>query len=72
MSLGLVGATWTPFVFAAFGILNVLLRIQEEEKMMLEQFGDEYRQYMKRTGRLLPAWSGRERAASETVIDNAA
>jgi protein-S-isoprenylcysteine O-methyltransferase Ste14 len=54
MSLGLVGATWTPFVFAAFGILNVLLRIQEEEKMMLEQFGDEYREYMKRTGRLLP------------------
>jgi protein-S-isoprenylcysteine O-methyltransferase Ste14 len=56
MSLGLVGATWTPFVFAALGILNVLLRIQEEEKMMLEQFGDEYRNYMKRTGRLLPEW----------------
>jgi len=54
MSLGLVAANWTPFVFAALGTLIVLLRIQGEEKMMLEQFGDEYREYMKRTGRLLP------------------
>jgi protein-S-isoprenylcysteine O-methyltransferase Ste14 len=55
MSLGLVAANWTPFVFAALGALNVLLRIQGEEEMMLQQFGDEYREYMKRTGRLLPA-----------------
>ena len=34
--------------------LNFILRIQPEEKMMLQQFGDEYREYMKRTGRLLP------------------
>ena len=31
-----------------------LLRVADEEAMMLEQFGDEYRRYMKRTGRLLP------------------
>jgi len=54
MSLGLVGANWTAFVLAALGTLIVLLRTQGEEKMMLEQFGDEYREYMKRTGRLLP------------------
>ena len=54
MSLGLVAANWTPFVFAALGTLNVILRIQGEEKMMLEQFGDDYREYMERTGRLLP------------------
>ncbi len=29
-------------------------RIPAEERMMLEQFGDEYRQYMGRTGRLFP------------------
>ncbi|GAH99311.1 unnamed protein product [marine sediment metagenome] len=28
--------------------------IGKEEKMLLEQFGDEYRTYMERTGRLLP------------------
>ena len=29
-------------------------RVPKEEQMMLEQFGDEYRDYMKRTGRYLP------------------
>jgi len=49
MSLGLVAANWTPFVFAALAALHFLLKIQREEKMMVEQFGDEYREYMKRT-----------------------
>ena len=31
-----------------------LRRIPAEEQMMLEQFGDEYREYMKRTGGLFP------------------
>lgn len=35
-----------------------LRRIPAEERMMLEQFGDEYREYMKRTGRLIPRLSG--------------
>lgn len=33
-----------------------LLRAGREEQMMLEHFGDEYRAYMNRTGRLLPRW----------------
>ncbi|MBA7647324.1 hypothetical protein ES703_55096 [subsurface metagenome] len=31
-----------------------LIRIPREEEMMLENFGEEYRQYMNRTGRLIP------------------
>jgi protein-S-isoprenylcysteine O-methyltransferase Ste14 len=54
ISLGLVAASWVPLILAALGVLNFLLRIRGEEKMMLEQFGDEYREYMKQTGRLLP------------------
>jgi protein-S-isoprenylcysteine O-methyltransferase Ste14 len=54
MSLGLVAANWIPLAFAALAALNFILRIQPEEKMMLQQFGDEYREYMKRTGRLFP------------------
>ena len=54
ISLGLVAGSWIPLVFAALSGLNFILRIRPEEKMMLEQFGDEYRDYMKRTGRLLP------------------
>ena len=31
-----------------------LLRVQAEEQMMMETFGDTYRNYMKNTGRVLP------------------
>ena len=31
-----------------------LLRVPREEKVMLHEFGDEYHQYMHRTGRVLP------------------
>ncbi len=31
-----------------------LIRIPREEEMMLENFGEQYRQYMNRTGRLIP------------------
>ena len=54
LSLGLVAANWIPLACAALVAMNFLLRIQGEEKMMLQQFGEEYRDYMKRTGRLLP------------------
>ena len=53
-SLGLVAANGIPFAFAALAALNFVLRSRGEEKMMLQEFGDEYRQYMKQTGRLLP------------------
>lgn len=35
-----------------------IVRIPCEEKMMLEEFGDEYRRYAERTGRVLPRWRG--------------
>jgi protein-S-isoprenylcysteine O-methyltransferase Ste14 len=31
-----------------------LLRVPREERMMLERFGDAYRDYMSRTGRIVP------------------
>lgn len=34
-----------------------LVRVSDEEEMMIEQFGDEYREYMARTGRLMPKLS---------------
>jgi protein-S-isoprenylcysteine O-methyltransferase Ste14 len=46
----------------AFGViawtLHYSFRVGDEEDLMLEQFGEEYEEYMKRTGRLLPKfWS---------------
>ena len=42
-----------PAGLVGFGIL-FLLRVGREEQMMLETFGDEYRDYMNRTARLIP------------------
>jgi protein-S-isoprenylcysteine O-methyltransferase Ste14 len=41
-------------VFLLVQIPLLLRRIPIEERMMVEQFGDEYRAYMGRTGRLFP------------------
>ena len=34
----------------------VVYRIPREERMLVEQFGDAYRDYMRRTGRVIPRW----------------
>jgi len=40
--------------FAGLFLLIYLLRVPREEKLMLEFFGDSYRDYMSRTNRLIP------------------
>lgn len=45
----LIGTAWIGMTF-----LEVTSRIGFEEQLMLDYFGDRYRSYMKRTGRLLP------------------
>ena len=34
-----------------------LVRVPQEEKMMLDSFGEAYRAYMDRTGRVIPRFS---------------
>ncbi len=43
--------------FLVFFIPLYFLRVPLEEQMMLEHFGEEYRSYMKRTGRIIPPFS---------------
>jgi protein-S-isoprenylcysteine O-methyltransferase Ste14 len=45
----LVGLAWIGMT-----VLEIASRIGFEENLMIEYFGDEYRDYMKKTGRLLP------------------
>jgi len=42
------------WIFLVTFIPMYLVRVPEEEQMMLEQFGQEYRQYISRTGRIIP------------------
>ena len=55
-SLGFVIANWIPIIFAVLMAVILVARVPREEQMMIEQFSDEYREYMKRTGRFLPKW----------------
>jgi protein-S-isoprenylcysteine O-methyltransferase Ste14 len=54
VAFGLMADNW---FIAALGILAFILmavRTPKEEANLIEKFGDEYRQYMQRTGRFLP------------------
>ncbi|MBN1318473.1 MAG: isoprenylcysteine carboxylmethyltransferase family protein [Anaerolineales bacterium] len=53
-SLTLVSSHLFFIVVLLFSIIDLALRIPKEEQMMIEEFGDTYREYIKRTGRLLP------------------
>jgi protein-S-isoprenylcysteine O-methyltransferase Ste14 len=45
----MIGLTWI-----GMAVLEIASRIGFEESLMIEYFGDQYREYMKKTGRLLP------------------
>jgi len=54
IGLGVFTANSMFILLAILTIVWTLLRIPREEKMMIAQFGDAYRQYMQKTGRILP------------------
>ena len=39
---------------AAVVVAGLMARVGKEERMMIAQFGSEYTEYMRRTGRFLP------------------
>jgi len=53
----LVSANLLLLINYLLTILLITLRIPKEEQMLLKRFGDEYRAYMKQTGRLLPRFN---------------
>ena len=57
LGIALAIGTWLGTVIATGLMLAAILyRIRVEEQVLIETFGDEYRNYMKRTWRLLPGW----------------
>jgi protein-S-isoprenylcysteine O-methyltransferase Ste14 len=54
LSLAFVSAAW-PLLILVLGIVPFFYRVTiKEEEMLIGQFGDEYREYRKRTGRFVP------------------
>jgi protein-S-isoprenylcysteine O-methyltransferase Ste14 len=54
IGMALVASNWLLLLIWALGIPLTYHRMFNEEKMMIEEFGDEYVEYMKQTGRLFP------------------
>lgn len=55
IGVSLLSANWIVALSYMLPAISLyLIRISDEEKMMIEQFGDEYVKYIKKTGRLIP------------------
>jgi protein-S-isoprenylcysteine O-methyltransferase Ste14 len=54
ISLTLLTANWIFAAICALAFAGLLWRIPKEEQLMLEAFGDEYKTYMRHTGRFFP------------------
>lgn len=59
----LIGLSWIGMT-----ILEIASRIGFEESLMLEYFGDQYRDYMKKTARLLPRVNGNKGVVRRPII----
>lgn len=54
IGLALVSANWVFVALTVLVLLGLAVRVPQEERMMIEKFGDEYRVYMRRAGMFLP------------------
>jgi protein-S-isoprenylcysteine O-methyltransferase Ste14 len=53
-SIGIIAANWFIAGLVVLAFILLVIRTYSEEEHLIANFGDEYRDYMKRTGRFLP------------------
>ena len=54
VAFGMMADNWFIAVLGVLAFIAMAIRTPKEEANLIEKFGDEYRAYMKRTGRFLP------------------
>lgn len=54
LAFSLIAANWLLLILSGFVVLYLNLRLPKEEAMLIDTFGDQYREYMQRTGKFLP------------------
>ncbi len=59
ISFGLISDIWLIILFGVLAFIAMAVRTPKEEANLIEKFGDEYREYMKHTGRFLPKLGNR-------------
>ena len=57
VSFGMMTDNWFIATLGVLAFIGMATRTPKEEANLIEKFGDEYREYMKRTGRFLPRFS---------------
>jgi protein-S-isoprenylcysteine O-methyltransferase Ste14 len=57
VAFGMMADNWFLALLGILAFLAMAARTPKEEANLTEKFGDEYREYMKRTGRFLPRFS---------------
>ncbi|MBI3151475.1 MAG: isoprenylcysteine carboxylmethyltransferase family protein [Chloroflexi bacterium] len=57
VSFGMMADNWFIALLGILAFIGMAIRTPKEEANLIEKFGDEYREYMKRTGRFLPKLS---------------
>ena len=59
IAFGMMADNWLIILFGVLAFIAMAVRTPKEEANLIEKFGDEYREYMKRTGRFLPKLGNR-------------
>ena len=59
ISFGMMADNWFITAFGILAFILMAVRTPKEEANLIEKFGDEYREYMKHTGRFLPRLGSR-------------
>ena len=59
ISFGMMADNWFIAGMGVLAFIGMAIRTPKEEANLIEKFGDEYREYMKRTGRFLPKFGSR-------------
>jgi len=54
IAFGMMADNWFIPALGILAFIGMAIRTPKEEANLIEKFGDEYREYMKRTGRFLP------------------
>src|SRR5262245_50386695 len=54
VAFGIMADNWFIALLGILTFIGMAIRTPKEEANLIEKFGDEYREYMKRTGRYLP------------------
>jgi len=58
ISFGMMADNWFIAALGVLAFIAMAIRTPKEEANLIEKFGDEYREYMKHTGRYLPKFGG--------------